>query len=69
MLKKFWLCLGSWLGKILLLVLALGLCGWLISSLYYGWKFSGPVSREEQIPVTEKADTQAIIADAIRVVE
>ena len=69
MLKKFWLCLGSWLGKILLLALAVGLGGWLIGSLLYSWKFSGPVSREEQIPVTEKADTQAIIADAIRVVE
>ncbi len=69
MLKKIWLCLGSWLGKILLLALAVGLGGWLIGSLFYGWKFSGPVSREEQVPITEKADTQAIIADAIRVVE
>ncbi|MCU1717010.1 catalase family protein [Pseudomonas sp. 5P_3.1_Bac2] len=69
MFKSLWLWLGRVLGKLLLLVLLLGLGGWLIGSLYYGWKFSGPVSTEEHIPPAEAALTQSIIEDAIRVVE
>jgi catalase len=69
MLKRFWLWLGRLLGKLLLILLLLGLLGWAIGALYYGWKFSGPVSTEEQIPADEAALTQGIIEDAISVVE
>ncbi|MDF3196265.1 catalase family protein [Pseudomonas sp. 1928-m] len=69
MFKRFWLWLGRVLGKLLVLVLAIGIGGWAIGAAYYGWKFSGPVSTEEQIPADEAALTQGIIEDAIRVVE
>lgn len=69
MFKRFWLWLGRVLGKLLVLVLAIGIGGWAIGTAYYGWKFSGPVSTEEQIPADEAALTQSIIEDAIRVVE
>jgi len=69
MLTRFWLWLGRLLGKLLLLLLVVGLAGWGLSSAYYAWKFSGPVSTEEQIPPGEAALTQGIIEDAIRVVE
>ncbi|WP_339524074.1 catalase family protein [Pseudomonas sp. EA_35y_Pfl2_R111] len=69
MFKRFWLWLGRVLGKLLVLVLAIGIGGWAIGAAYYGWKFSGPVSTEEQIPADEASLTQGIIEDAIRVVE
>ncbi|TBU97705.1 catalase family protein [Phytopseudomonas dryadis] len=69
MLKRFWLWLGRLLGKLMLVLLVIGLGGWGIGSAYYSWKFSGPVSSEEQIPANEAAYTQGIIEDAIRVVE
>ncbi|MND29802.1 Catalase [compost metagenome] len=69
MLKRFWLWLGRVLGKLLLVLLVVGLAGWLAGEAYYGWKFSGPVSSEEVIPAGEAAQTQAIINDAIRIVE
>ncbi|WP_425914886.1 catalase family protein [Pseudomonas sp. GWSMS-1] len=69
MFKRLWLWLGRVLGKLLMLVLAIGIGGWAISAAYYGWKFSGPVSTAEQIPTDEAVLTQSIIEDAIRVVE
>lgn len=69
MLTRFWLWLGRLLGKLLLMILVVGAIGWGLSSLYYSWKFSGPVSAEEEIPAAEAALTQTIIEDAIRVVE
>lgn len=69
MLKRFWLWLGRLLGRLLLTLLVVGLLGWGIGALYYGWKFSGPVSAQEEIPADEAALTQGIIEDAIRVVE
>ncbi|MBE7374314.1 catalase family protein [Pseudomonas lopnurensis] len=69
MLKRIWLWLGRLLGRLLLATVALGLAGWAIGALYYQSKYSGPVSTEEEIAPTEVADTQAIIADAIAVVE
>ena len=69
MLKRFWLWLGRLLGKTLFVLLILGLGGWAIGTAYYSWKFSGPVSSEEQIPANEAAYTEGIIEDAIRVVE
>ena len=69
MLKQAWLWLGRLLGRLLLLLALLGLGGWAAGSAYYHWKHSGPVSSEEQIPDNEAAYTQAIIEDAIRIVE
>jgi catalase len=69
MLKRFWLWLGRFLGRLLLFVLVVGLAGWLAGEAYDGWKFSGPVSTEEVIPAGEAAHTQAIINDAVRIVE
>lgn len=69
MFHSFWLWLGRVLGKLLLVLLVVGLAGWGIGAAYYAWKFSGPVSAEEQIPPGEAALTQIIIEDAIRVVE
>ncbi|SDG97557.1 Catalase [Pseudomonas flavescens] len=69
MLKRFWLWLGRLLGKTLAVLLIAGLGGWAIGTAYYSWKFSGPVSSEEQIPANEAAYTAGIIDDAIRVVE
>jgi catalase len=69
MLKALWLWLGRVLGKLLVVVLVVGLGGWAIGTAYYSIKFSGPVSTEEQIPADEAALTQGIIEDAIRVVE
>ena len=69
MLKRFWLWLGRLLGRTLVILLVVGLGGWAVGSAYYSWKFSGPVSSEEQIPANEAAYTAGIIEDAIRVVE
>jgi catalase len=69
MLKRFWHWLGRLLGRLLIAVVALGLVGWAIGALVFHFKYSGPVSTEEVIAPTEAADTQAIIADAIAVVE
>jgi catalase len=69
MLKKLWLWLGRLLGRLLITVAALGLAGWAIGALVYYSKYSGPVSTEEVIAPTEAANTQAIIEDAIAVVE
>ncbi len=69
MLKRFWLWLGRLLGRTLVILLVVGLGGWAVGSAYYSWKFSGPVSSEEQIPADEAAYTAGIIEDAIRVVE
>ena len=69
MFKQIWLWLGRLLGRVLLLLLVLGLTGAALGYAYYSWKFSGPVASEEQIPADESAHTEAIIEDAIRVVE
>ena len=69
MLKRFWLWLGRLLGKVLLFLIVIGLLGWAAGEAYYSWKFSGPVSSEEEIPADEAELTQGIIEDAIRVVE
>jgi hypothetical protein len=69
MLSTCWLWIGRQLGRLLLLLLLLGSLGSVIGYGYYQLKFSGPVSPDEQIPSTESADTEAIIEDAIRVVE
>ncbi|EMV9186493.1 hypothetical protein AADU03_005419, partial [Escherichia coli] len=53
LLTRIWFFLGKWLGRLLLAVAAIGLLGWGIGSLYYAWKFSGPVSAQEEIPPGE----------------
>ena len=60
MLKRFWLWLGRLLGRTLIILLVVGLGGWAVGSAYYSWKFSGPVSSEEQIPANEAAYTAGI---------
>lgn len=69
MLKRFWLWLGRLIGKLLLIVALIGLSGWAVGELYYAWKYSGPVSTEEQVPAEESALTRLIIEDALRIVE
>ena len=41
MLTTFWLRLGKWLGKLLLLLVALGLLGWALASGWYAWQHRG----------------------------
>jgi len=69
MFNRFWLWLGRFLGRTLLVLLVVGLAGWGIAEAYYSWKFSGPVASEEQVPANEAGYTAGIIEDAIRVVE
>lgn len=66
---RFWLRLGTWLFRTVLGLIVLGLLGWLLATLWYAWKFSGPVSAQEQIPAGEAAMTQDIIQTAIRIVD
>jgi catalase len=69
MLTRLWLRIGRLLGWLLLTVTAVGLAGWAVATIYFQLTHRGPVSTEEVIAPTEAADTQAIIADAIAVVE
>lgn len=69
MLKHAWLWMGHLIGKLIIILLAVALAGWGLSSVYYMWKFSGPVSAEEQIQPDEAALTQTVIEDAIRIAE
>ena len=69
MLTTLWLRLGALLGKTLLWLLGLGLLGWALSSAWFAWQHSGPVSAEEQIPPGEAAMTQSIIQTAVRIVD
>ncbi|HSX69366.1 MAG TPA: catalase family protein [Pseudomonas sp.] len=69
MLKRFWLWLGRLFGRLLLILVVVGALGWGFGEAYYAWKFSGPVSTEEEIPKDEAAMTHGIIEDAIRIVE
>ncbi|MBO6277717.1 MAG: catalase, partial [Pseudomonas sp.] len=69
MLTTFWLRLGKWLGKLLLLLVALGLLGWALASGWYAWQHRGPVSAREQIPDGEAAMTRDTIQTAIRIVD
>lgn len=69
MLTTLWLWIGRLLGRLLLATVCIGLLGWAIGALHYHFTYRGPVSVDEEIAPTEAADTQAIIADAIAVVE
>jgi catalase len=69
LLVRFWLWLGAFLVKTVLVLAALGLIGWLVATAWYAWHYRGPVSTEEQIPPGEAAMTQDIIQTAIRIVD
>lgn len=68
-LALLWLRLSSAALKGALILAGLVLLGWLLATLWYAWKFSGPVSAEEQVPPGEAAMTQSIIQTAIRIVD
>lgn len=68
-LARFWLWLGRLLGKTLLILLAIGLLGWAISTAWFAWQHRGPVSALEQIPVDEAGMTQDVIQTAVRIVD
>ncbi|WP_457787296.1 catalase family protein [Pseudomonas sp. PL-6] len=69
MLETLWLWFCRLFGRLLALLLILAGLAWALGELYYAWKFSGPVSSEEQIPPGEAALTRLIIEDAVRIVE
>jgi catalase len=69
MLETLWLWFCRLLGRLAALLLILAGLAWALGELYYAWKFSGPVSSEEQIPADEAVLTRAIIEDAVRIVE
>jgi catalase len=64
-----WMGLGRFLAKTLLVLGVLALLGWGGASLWYAWRFSGPVAAVEQVPPGEAAMTQDIIQTAIRIVD
>ncbi len=69
MLARFWLWLGRLLGKMLLIVLVIGLLGWGVTTAWCAWQHRGPVSAIEQIPPGEAAMTQDVIQTAVRIVD
>jgi len=69
LLARIWLRLGRLLGKLLLIVLAIGLLGWAFASAWFAWQHRGPVSALEQIPPGEAALTQSVIQTAVRIVD
>ncbi|MEB0045298.1 MULTISPECIES: catalase family protein [unclassified Pseudomonas] len=69
MLIALWLRLCVLLGKALLLIIGFGLLGWALSTAWFAWHYSGPVSAQEQIPSGEAAMTQDIIQTAVRIVD
>lgn len=64
-----WQALGRWLARIVIVLTIMGLLGWGGASLWYAWRFSGPVHAVEQIPEGEAAMTQDVIQTAIRIVD
>ncbi|MDB5983134.1 MAG: hypothetical protein JWQ69_4149 [Pseudomonas sp.] len=69
MLTTLWVRFGIWLGKLILLLVALGLSGWLLASVWYAWHYRGPVATQELIPPGESTLSQDIIQTAIRIVD
>lgn len=64
-----WNVIGKWIARPALYLVLIGLVGLAIGWAYYQVKFSGPVANHEEIPAGEAQQTQAIIEDALRVVE
>lgn len=69
LLARIWLRIGRWLGKLVLIALAVGLLGWAIASAWFAWQHRGPVSALEQVPAGEAALTQSVIQTAVRIVD
>lgn len=69
MLTHVWLGLGRWLGKLLLIGIAVGSIGWALATGWYAWHHSGPVSTQEQVPAGEAAMTQDTLQTAIKIVD
>ena len=69
MLTKLWLRLGTWLGKLVLTLIALGLIGWALATGWFAWHHRGPVPAQEEIPAGETAMTQDILQTAIKIVD
>ena len=69
MLTKLWLRLGTWLGKLVLTLIALGLIGWALATGWFAWHHRGPVPAQEEIPAGEAAMTQDILQTAIKIVD
>lgn len=69
MLTRLWTHLGIWLGKLLLILIALGLTGWAVAAGWHAWQHRGPVSAQEEIPAGEAAMTQDILQTAIKIVD
>ena len=69
MLTTLWMRLGSWLGKLLLALIALGLIGWALASGWYAWQHRGPVSTQEEIPTGEASMTRDTIQTALKIVD
>lgn len=69
MFTRFWLWLGRLLSRLLVALIALGVTVWAISFVFYHFKYSGPVPTEEMVAPDEASDTQAIIENAIAVIE
>lgn len=69
MLARFWLWVGRLLGKIVLILLCLGLLGWALATAWFAWQHRGPVSALEQIPEGEAAMTRDVIQTAVRIVD
>lgn len=69
LLARIWLWLGRFLGKTLLILIAIGLLGWAVAAAWFAWQHRGPVSALEQIPTGEAAMTQDVIQTAVRIVD
>ena len=67
MFTKLWLRLGTWLGKLVLILIALGLIGWALATGWYAWQHRGPVSTLEEVPAGEAAMTQDTLQTAIKI--
>lgn len=68
MLTKLWLRLGTWLGTLIVMLIALGLISWAMATSWYAWPPRPGVTQEE-IPAGEAAMTQDTIQTAIKIVD
>ncbi|KAA0958130.1 catalase family protein [Pseudomonas sp. ANT_H12B] len=68
-MSTLWMRFGAFLGKKLLWMAGFGLLGWALSTAWFAWQHSGPVSAQELIPEGEATMTQDIIQTAVRIVD
>ncbi|MBC3209170.1 catalase family protein [Pseudomonas sp. SWRI111] len=69
LMARLWLGLGRLLGRVVLIVLVIGLLGWGSATAWWTWQHRGPVSAQEQVPAGEAAMTQDVIQTAVRIVD